>query len=70
MLDGFVVGLSSAVLLVLLGAREIVYNPPTSRLSSVTSPYILTSPILNNEGSKAFGGTVRRNEFLDYERYV
>lgn len=65
MLNSFVVGLSGTVLLMLLSTREVNCNPSIARLSYITATNVFTSSVLNNKGSKAFGGTISSNEILD-----
>lgn len=65
MFNNFVIGLSGAVLLILLSTREVNCNPSIARLSYITATDVFTSSVLNNKGSKAFRGTVSSNEILD-----
>lgn len=65
MFNNFVIGLSGAVLLILLSTREVDCNPPITRLSYITATDVFTSSVLNNKGSKALGGTVCSNKVLD-----
>lgn len=68
--NNFVVGLSGAVLLMLLSTREVNCNPPVARPSHVAATNVFTSSVLNNKGSKALGGTVCSNKVLDRDWYV
>lgn len=57
-------------MLVLFGAREVLSNPPVSRLPKVTIARVFTSSILNNQGCITFRGAVVSNKFLYRVRRV